>query len=411
MKFFPNSLAKKSIKRFPVCVTFLTAIILSACAPKDTSYDAIVQESIPKIESQSGLKFKTPPKVESRSRDQVRAFLLATLEDSTTMHELRGTEVAYKLFGMIRDTLSMEKLLVDLLGEQVVGYYDPNTKVLYVVEGANPDMVRGTIAHELVHALQDQYVNLDSIQKLKGNSDRSMAAQSIFEGQAMYEQLVASKVPLSIPGAWDRILKSARQDQAGMPVFASAPFAIQEALLFPYINGAQFFQRYKQHADSTGGLNYRDLPVSTEQILHPTKFFDERDDPVTVNFGPIAGVTPIFDDNLGEFGIRVLLFDRLRIAEAIRAASGGDGDRYMVFSHNGQNALAWATVWDSDLDVRLFENIMNRYIGMMQSAKRDKRVRQLTIGEVSGRWTSLYVDLPEGSDVGMIPMSAVQITE
>ena len=56
--------------------------------------------------------------------------------------------------------------MLELLTEQVVGYYDPATKVLYVVDGAEPAMVNVTVTHELVHALQDQYLNLDSIQKI-----------------------------------------------------------------------------------------------------------------------------------------------------------------------------------------------------------------------------------------------------
>jgi len=50
-------------------------------------------------------------------------------------------------------------------------------------------LVEVTIAHELVHALQDQYVNLDSIQKQRDDNDRLTAAQSVMEGQATYEQM------------------------------------------------------------------------------------------------------------------------------------------------------------------------------------------------------------------------------
>ncbi len=52
--------------------------------------------------------------------------------------------------------------MLTLLAEQVIGYYDPKVKVLYVVQGAGEENVVLTISHELVHALQDQYFNLDS---------------------------------------------------------------------------------------------------------------------------------------------------------------------------------------------------------------------------------------------------------
>ena len=59
-----------------------------------------------------------------------------------------------------------------VLTEQIIGYYDPKTKVLYVVEGAPEEYVGITIMHELVHALQDQYVNLDSLEHITGDDDR-----------------------------------------------------------------------------------------------------------------------------------------------------------------------------------------------------------------------------------------------
>src|SRR2546425_2948610 len=49
---------------------------------------------------------------------------------------------------------------------------------------SDPSQARLVISHELVHALQDQYVNLDSLVELKRQNDRRTAAQSILEGQA-----------------------------------------------------------------------------------------------------------------------------------------------------------------------------------------------------------------------------------
>ena len=78
--------------------------------------------------------------------------------------------------------------MLELLSEQVVGYYDPAKKVLYVVDGAPEEMVNVTIAHELVHALQDQYINLDSLEKLTYDSDRQTAMQTVIEGQATFAE-------------------------------------------------------------------------------------------------------------------------------------------------------------------------------------------------------------------------------
>ena len=158
-------------------------------------YGAEVATAIPQVEKVSGLRFKTPPKVETRSRDELRSFLEAKFNEEQPALEMAGEERAYKLFGLVPDSIRLRPFLLSLLAEQVVGYYDPATKVLYVVRGGSgskdppPEVVTVTITHELAHALQDQYLPLDSLSKLHGDNDRTMAAQAVIEGGATYDQL------------------------------------------------------------------------------------------------------------------------------------------------------------------------------------------------------------------------------
>ena len=126
--------------------------------------------------------------------------------------------------------------------------------MLYIVDGSPKDPVL-TITHELVHALQDQYISLDSVQKVGGDNDRLSAAQSVFEGQAVYEQisimLGGINIAINLPGGWDRIRDMIRENQASMPVFAAAPSVIQETLIFPYLSGAEFYRNYKERKPGT----------------------------------------------------------------------------------------------------------------------------------------------------------------
>src|SRR3954468_5251353 len=205
--------------------------LVSACESQKPSYQGPyaeeVAQALPMIEKAVGLKFKTAPKIETRSKEQVREFVTKQFTDSVAMHDITGQEAAYKRLGMIPDTLKLQPFLTSLLEEQIVGFYDPHTKVLYVVDGAPQDMASMTITHELVHALQDQYISLDSIQKTRNDNDRLSAAQSVFEGQAVYEQisimLGGSNIALNLPGGWDRIGERIREDNGSMPIFAEAP--------------------------------------------------------------------------------------------------------------------------------------------------------------------------------------------
>src|SRR5207249_203889 len=146
---------------------------------------------------------------------------------------------------------------------------------------------RLVISHELVHALQHQYLNLDSLVELKRQTDRRSAAQAILEGQATLAQILVlmpeQKIE-SLPNFWDlRSALGGQQDQ--MKVFGSAPLWLRESLIFPYLGGAEFvrwFDREYPGKQPYGVL----MPISTEQILHPARYVagDRPDKPAATRF-------------------------------------------------------------------------------------------------------------------------------
>ncbi|HTR76900.1 MAG TPA: hypothetical protein VMH39_02280, partial [Gemmatimonadaceae bacterium] len=297
-------------------------------------YGDKVAADVPMIEKALGRPFKTPPRLETRTHDQVRDFLVKGLQEPRAQRELAGEQFTYKLLGLIPDTLDLPKFMVSLLTEQIIGYYDPATKILYVVQGA-PDVYVGvTIMHELVHALQDQYVNLDSIEHAYGDDDREAAAQAVIEGQAVYEQAVLmaggpDNIAVQLPGGWDQMRQAIRDQETTQPIFASAPMVIQESLLFPYINGAEFIRRYLEKHPSTSPLDR--FPLSTTQVMHDSAYFGKAPDvPLIVGLPPVADA--VYDNDLGEFGTRLFFYQHLgNLNAAASAASGWMGDRYIAF--------------------------------------------------------------------------------
>jgi hypothetical protein len=342
------------------------ALIAIACGrggdSKASPYAEQVNDNISKIEKTTGLRFKTPPHVESQPRDSVRAFLERRFNEELPESELSGQERSYKAFGLVPANMDLRRFMLDLLTEQVAGYYDPKAKTLYVVEGGDEAITAVTISHELVHALQDQHFNLDSLQQARGDNDRLTAGQTVVEGQATLEQLGAmigsDNAITSLPGGWDRVRQMIRETQGSMPVFASAPTILQETLIFPYLTGAEFMRQFKQQAK--GQSPFTRMPTSTEQLLHPDRYFDTRDEPTTVTLpAPLSG-TVEYQNNLGEFETRILLFEYLKDqASAVRGAAGWDGDRYMLIKTPKGDAIAWVTVWDSSIDAAEFFDLLD----------------------------------------------------
>ena len=408
-------------------------MLLTGCRDKQPDaeagpYGRQVAEAVPAIERAVGLKFKQPPKVEVRSKAQVREFVTGQITDSVAARTFAGVTAAYKRLGMLPDTMDLQAFLIDLLEEQIVGYYDPKTKVLYVVSDAPKEALGITVTHELVHALQDQYISLDSTQKVEGQNDRQSAAQAVFEGQAVYEQIAAmtqgSGMAMNMPGGWDRIREMIRDNQSSMPVFARAPTIIQETLIFPYLSGAEFVRNFKDR--NPGKSVYDDMPVSTEQILHPRSYFGStRDAPTSVTLPALTGVTKTYENTLGEFETRLFLYEHLQDQnEAVQGATGWDGDRYVLFNSPRGQGIAWVTVWDSPAEAAEFYDLLGkvasrRYVSSTTSAAGATtrqysglgRTVQVTIEDIGGRPAVLWVDVPEGSPTSVLPLGGVTLQQ
>ncbi len=301
------------------------------------------------VERAAGMQFRTPPRSAMRSREQVRAYLIGKLDEELTPSRLRGIEAAYRLFGLLPDTLRLRSLLLDIYTEQVAGYYDPDSTIFFGVEGADRSQLRLVLAHEMVHALQGQYLPLDSILKATADNDRLTAAQAILEGQATLaslDVLAPGQAVSKNTQFWEMYREQVQQKQGTMPVLARAPLVIRQSLIFPYLEGAEFMHWWEvsPHADT---LPYGPrMPVSTEQILHPERY-ERGDNPLTLAFAETGG---IYEDDLGESEIRVLIATLAGSDEVQTVVPlGWGGDRFRVYETGAGPALVWYAVWDDQV--------------------------------------------------------------
>src|SRR5690606_7183334 len=204
--------------------------------------------------------------------------------------------------------------------EQVLGYYDPRERTLFVVSGEDVDDIRQVVAHELVHALQDQHTDLDSLIAGERGNDRQTAAHAAMEGHAMLvmftllaeEATGATIDPAALPNPAEELGPALEAQNSEYPVFRRAPAVIRETLLFPYLSGVDFvhalwsarrpMDRYPAPLDSL-------LPQSTEQVMHPEeRFIARRDAPVAVAPVDVPGGWRVErEDELGQLETAIFL--------------------------------------------------------------------------------------------------------
>ncbi len=335
----------------------------NARAQDERSAQQIAREVIPDVERAVGLRFRRPPDIEVRSREQVRGYLSRKLVEDLPPSELLAVERTYRVFGVVPDSVDLRRLMLDLYSEQVAGYYDPDSSALFVVRGADPLVVKLIMAHELVHALQDEYTPLNAILKLRRQNDRQMAGQAVAEGQATLASIEALAPGADVDdvlGNWDQVRQLIRSQQSAMPVFASAPPIIQEGLLFPYLAGAQFMRDFNARRARPDEEPYGDrMPISTAQVMHP-HVYTMRRIPERIGFARSpARDTLVYDDDFGEFDTRIALETwGVDTAVAVAAAAGWDGDRFEVLGTPSGTVVLWASAWTRPDDATQFEGAL-----------------------------------------------------
>ena len=346
-------------------------------------------------------------------------MLVKNLDEQMTPAEMHGSAVALRKFGLAPSDFEYRSFIIKLLTEQVAGYYDSKTREFYLADWLELEGQKPVMVHELTHALQDQHFNLRRFEKWPhGDSDAELAVHALIEGDATLAMTIyMAKNPL-VALAFMRSLGAAGTSSEQ---FNQAPRALRESLIFPYGQGTEWAtQLYKRGGWSMVSKAFTQLPLSSEQILHPEKYFSyER--PVKIVLRDLRNLLgpawkEIESDVNGEWSYYLILDQFLNSpAESRRAAAGWAGDRYEIYEgpKRGQVLLAHVSAWDTENDAREFfdayvKRTAKRYpdatlLPENQSASSNTRLNWQTsegrvVIELRGLRVVVIEGIPEGVD-------------
>jgi hypothetical protein len=315
-----------------------------------------------------------PVKSGAQSRAEIERMLIKNLDEQTTPAEMHANELSLRKFGLAPSDFEYRPFIIKLLTEQVAGYYDPRAQEFHLADWLELEGQKPVMAHELTHALQDQHFNLRRFEKWPhGDSDAELAAHALIEGDATLAMTIyLAKNPM-VALAFSRSLSSSGMSSEQ---FNKAPRALRESLVFPYLQGNEWAtQLYKRGGWNMISRAFAKLPLSSEQILHPEKYFSyERPAKVVLpdltgllNNSKLSGSKSgsanggnwrrIDYDVNGEWSYFLILDQFLKSpAESRRAAAGWAGDRYELYEGPGPENIftAQMTVWDTENDAREF---------------------------------------------------------
>ena len=334
---------------------------------------------LPQLESIRGLSFAKTVPVSVIGDAKAREYALARFRRLTPEATIRADQTAYRLLGLVPPDTDVVKTLLDVLEEQAGGFYDPQTKSFYLLDDMPRAMTGMLAAHEMTHALEDQRYDLDArIAKVIENDDASFALSSLIEGSASLAGMIylSRGVSTGKVGA-DDLREIADSEVAKAERLNAMPGVLRRQLLGPYLLGMSFLARGRpertanEYPKADAEAAWSKPPVSSEQILHPEKYWDpgKRDEPKPV---AIRGASTALGKGwsltgggvLGEVTIGSLVGANAPSASEASsdgswwtnaAASGWGGDRFEVWENGGQALALVATVWDTETDAREFE--------------------------------------------------------
>jgi hypothetical protein len=337
-----------------------TSFWLLTAGPKATNDPTFRQiDSIVKSLSEiTGLAEKHPVPYGRMNKRQLHQFLTKRIKKTLKPKEIYADELALKMFGLVPQDFDLRKSTIELLTEQAAAFYDYDAKKLFLLDDSSFKSETTTLAHELSHALADQYFNLDKfMDETPSNDDENLAHTAVVEGQASWLMLAydlkqAGQPPVPTPDMLKTVVDSSELSMTDYPVLKGSPLYIQQSLLFPYTRGTLFFHAvYKKIGQRAFALVFTDAPIDSAQIIHPERYFAHQK-PTTPELPKISSeqTKELTQGSVGEFDHQMLLQQYMGESKASELAPHLRGGQFDILAVGKQHRplLEYASEWDSD---------------------------------------------------------------
>ena len=343
----------------------------------ESEREAVVARTMARVEEIRGLEFEETVPVEVISRGEYRerrSSGTATPAGPSTYD--RWNEQVWEAIFLNGENESIAQRFDTVFSESVVGFYSPGRdEIVIVSDSEQPVLDRATLAHELVHALQDQHLTFGGS---PDTQDTQLAVDGIVEGDANYVEAIYES---RCRGEWDCLDRPERGGGGG-----GGLDGVFLTIFMPYAEGPDLVADIRER----GGWEavndaYDDLPDSTEQVIQPERYPDE--DPVAVSIEDrtrngwerfdLEGET----DTVGGASIYAMLWangvvpreDRSPYEYAFPASDGWAGDTLVPYQRatadGDQYGYVWRIEWDTTADAREFHEAYLQVLGSKDASE------------------------------------------
>jgi hypothetical protein len=306
--------------------------------------EAVVSRSMARIQRLRGLRFREDVDVEIVTRETFHEEF-GDVWGEPTADQRRLDNVQHEALFLVGPDEDVFDVRQRNRGGVVLGFYQPSEKRLVIVSGNDPATLDDevTLAHELMHVLQDQHFGLSSFDD--STLDSVNARNGLVEGDAtVVEQAYERNCET---GKWECV--EARTASGGLPV--GFHWGVYFLGYFPYAEGPNFVEHHRDRGGwTTIDQIYSDVPTTSAEIIDPETYrrdaygeavVEDRNDRswerITVRNGAEAAT-------VGEAGLTSMF-----VYTAYASSSPGVVERD-AFRNEGPNGLKSANPYTYDIE-------------------------------------------------------------
>ena len=359
----------------------------------ETQLEALTDLTMARVEHVRQRPFKEDVPVETVTRSE---YANDTAGGNSSEAFRRWNDQVWEALFVVGDDADANDEIDSVFGGAVSGFYSPSDDriVIVVPDGESPDIDPSTLAHELLHGMQDQYHDLTDPRYVGATQDGDLAVNGIVEGEAVH---VEERYAARCADNWT--CAEAPEGDGGGGDGPDFNFGILQTVLQPYGDGALYVRELRDEGGwAAVNATMNDPPESTAEVIHRNPDYEEGN--VTFEDAATGGWEMYEDQGVagaetaGEASMFVMFwYQSLEYRHAVlepdgtvqqnvqihldaeaeletrRAynyahpvTDGWAGDELYPYRNGDRDGYVWATEWQTEADAAAFRDAYVRML-------------------------------------------------
>jgi len=316
-----------------------------------SAWDTRVEPIARWVSEERELGFEHPVEVNFLTEEAYRARATeggdAVTEADDQYYEDQAAQL--RALGLLSGEVDLAAANDTLLDAGTLAYYDPDLEQVFVRGTELTPAVRVTIAHELVHVLQDQQFDLERLEDF--DDGRAEVLRSLAEGDAgRIEQAYVEDVLTDDERQAYEDESTSGSDEAVEDLEANVPPILTTIFAAPYVLGPSLIALLDQRGGNEAINAALIDPPSEESLFDPRIEGTAAVDPIDVTVTPPAGAELIEQSEFGPTSWYLMLASRIDPLVALAATDGWGGDEYAVYRDGDDLCVSIAVETDAEAD-------------------------------------------------------------